>query len=251
MSEKPTIAERYSSALNSTHLEMHMERRGAVDFLCAMGLACAGQDKRRETLGSLLLRLTIEFSAAKGEYTQAKRLQVRAHLEAKDKRDPDEAAAIESQADADALSAHAHILLKLPSLARTKNAFGNFANVMANQHRFMQFGPMPTDIGKMGAWRQEQADRANVIRILSGRVLDVFLEPTCLRCSGRGILSSAYEGKMQTFCPSRGGCGGSGKRRIDAIGNNKDQHAFSGMLYSEAQQLLSNVERQVALKMRD
>ena len=256
--EKPGLIERYSSAINSSHLELNPIRRGAADFLLAIGM-CRGMDGEREVLGSMLMRLMCEFSLAKGEYLQARRNQANMLAQSKEQKDVECSAELAHQAEVDALSAHQHILLKLPSLAQTKEAFGRWCAIHATKHGFMPIGAMPTEnagfVGiatpvKFSAWRVAHVNRSEVIRILAGRVLDVFLEPTCIRCSGRGF-SGGYNGGPQIKCNTRGGCGGSGKRPIDNIGNSREQHEFSYYLYGQAERLLTNVEIQLAERLRD
>jgi hypothetical protein len=247
--EKPGIIERYSNAIQSSHLELSPIRRGAADFLLAVGM-CRGPDGERETLGSMLMRLMCEFDSAKGEYIMARRNQSNALARAKVNKQPEAAAELVHQAEVDALSAHQHILLKLPSLPHTREAFGRWTTIQASKRKFMDCGDMPiATSAKFKAWRQGMADRQAVIGILAGRVLDVFLEPTCIRCSGRGF-NGGYNG-MQTICNTRGGCGGSGKRSIDNIGNTREQHEFSYFLYGQAEHLLTNVEIQLAERLRD
>jgi len=53
---RPTMAERYSRALESSHLEMSLEHRGAVDLLVAAGWV-------RDDLGTWLFRLRSEFDS--------------------------------------------------------------------------------------------------------------------------------------------------------------------------------------------
>lgn len=231
--DKPSWSERYAAAIGSSHLEMVSNKRGAIDLLTAVGMCRVNGD--RESLGSMLMRLQCEFDAAHGEYSMVRRNQARSLMEARDKRDPAQIAAMEHAAEVEALLAHKHILLKIPSFARTRKAFERWCMIQAHKRNFMADDP----------------NQQRVIGILASRVLDVFLEPTCLRCSGRGFLGSGYEGKMQTFCPTRGGCGGAGKRDVTRIGNNKDQHDFSYHLYCSAHRLLQTVESQLAQKMRN
>ena len=54
--DRPNVTERYSSALNSSHLEVTPDKRGDVDMLIASGWA-------RESLGTQLYRLRVEFDS--------------------------------------------------------------------------------------------------------------------------------------------------------------------------------------------
>jgi len=246
--EKPSIGERYAIALTSSHLEWSNERRTALDFLLAMG--CVRDGDGRETMGSMLMRLMHEFAQIKGEYSNARRQQARMLLAAKEVRDPLMAAAIEVLAEDEAIAAHQHIRLKIPSLAATQRAFTNWCMIQAGKRGFMTLAPMPTDRVKFKTWRQSLDERNRTIGLLAGKVLDVFMEPTCIRCSGRGF-SGGYSGTIQTKCNTRGGCGGSGRRDLRHIGNSSLQHDFSYYLYCQAEHLLTHVEIELAKKMRD
>lgn len=238
--EKPGLLERYSIACSSNHLEIHPHKRGAVDLLTDIAF-CSGKSNEREPLGAMLMRLVHEFDQARGEYASARRHQAACLARSKAVKDVELAAEMLHEAEVNALSAHMHILQKLPSLPTTREAFGNWTILQAEKHNFMPCGLIPRDVKMIGAWREDLKRRYEVIAILAGRVLDVFLEPTCLRCSGRGF-SGGYNGKVQTICNNRAGCGGSGKRSIDNIGNTKEQHDFSQFLYGQAERLLRNVE---------
>lgn len=58
--ERPTLAERYARAAQSSDLKLRDERRGDVDTIIAAGMAAC-------VLGASLLRLRTEFDAVKAE----------------------------------------------------------------------------------------------------------------------------------------------------------------------------------------
>lgn len=249
MSEKPGLIERYSLAINSTHLELIPHKRGAADLLSDMAMA-HGVHGLREPLGGMLMRLIVEFSAVKGEYVAARNHQARQLRMARETKDLALSEQITRDAADSAESAHQYILQKVPSLASTKEQFGRWCLEKAVKQNFMPIGAMPTDQAHFREWRRRMEHRESVVAILAGRVLDVFLEPTCFKCSGRGF-SGGYDGHVQQICPIRGGCGGSGKRPINHIGNNREQHDFSYFIYGQIERLLTDVEIQLARKMSD
>ncbi|HEY9138770.1 MAG TPA: hypothetical protein VIM67_10885, partial [Terriglobus sp.] len=185
-----------------------------------------------------------------GDYVAARNHQARQLRMAREVKDLELAAQITREAAESAESAHQYILQKIPSLTSTKEHFGRWCLEKAVRQNFMPIGAMPTDQAKFRDWRQRMERREDVVRILAGKVLDVFLEPTCFRCCGRGF-SGGYDGQVQTICPLRGGCGGTGKRPLSHIGNNREQHDFSLYLYGQVERLLTDVEIQLARKMSD
>lgn len=249
MSEKPGILERLSTAMNSTHMELVPHKRGACDFITDFAFA-HGVHGLREPLGGMLMRLVVEFSAVKGEYVAARNNQARQLRMARETKDMALAEQITREAAESAESAHQYILQKVPSLTSTKEHFGRWCLEKAVRQNFMPIGAMPIDKDKFREWRQRMEHRESVVAILAGKVLDVFLEPTCFKCSGRGF-SGGYDGHVQVICPIRGGCGGCGKRPINHIGNNREQHDFSHFLYGQIERLLTDVEIQLARKMSD
>lgn len=102
--ERPTVGERYSSAVESSNLKVNPERRGDADYMIAAGML-------GDRLGALLLRLRVEFDA------------VRMDLRLK-----------KGTAPIDRLL----ILQKLKTLDEAKGALARFSVQQATKRRFMQ-----------------------------------------------------------------------------------------------------------------
>lgn len=81
------------------------------------------------------------------------------------------------------------ILSQLSTLHTAREQLGSYAVTIATRRSFME----PDD----------------KVLILAGRALDLFLDPTCDKCEGRG--KSGGYGSPEVICRS---CGGSGKRHI-------------------------------------
>lgn len=100
--EKPTLAERYTGAINATDLTMTDRRAGSADLLAAVGISSG--------LGSLLLRLRTEYDQVAQE---VRRVGNDSHTEA------------------------ALIFMHLKTLREAKNALAAYAMVMATKRRHM------------------------------------------------------------------------------------------------------------------
>lgn len=228
--QKPTIEEQYAVAL----------AYGAQSrVVLAAGL-------QRERAGVQLLRLRAEYDAVRQQMERAgqiapsaasrvrelvrevDRLKALAKL-LRDGNDWDSAeveagraadlqaeiAAMPKRAEADVKIARAVILVALTSLQDARQELGALAvRMAANPKR----GLAPA-----------------VAMQLAGRVLDVWLDETCHRCDGTGVLGSRYQGDAERQCPT---CKGSGHRR-DILGDSLQQTRFAG-------DLLAEVQRQVA-----
>lgn len=162
--------------------------------------------------------------------------------------------ALRDQMAHDAKMAHAFVLMRLQSLASTKQAFGEWALVMANKRNFMDAGPMPMvdpDQSPLFAeWRQRKRAQYTVVVSLAGRILDLVLDPNCYRCEGRGF-SGGYSHQPQKICNDerKGGCGGSGRRPTDKLGNSKEQSDFAAYLLMEVDIMLGRQSRRMKEKL--
>lgn len=291
--EPTTLRERYSRAMSSSHLQLNANRRGDIDVIMAAG-SVAMPDARRDEdkrtgysvlpLSSLLLRLMAEYDEVRGPRAVARR-----NFEAADTREnarafaadivaregnrrrrvgeaqmtPDElrecmVKAAEAQRDQtahNAKMAHAFVLMRLQSLASTKQAFGEWAMSMAIRRRFMDVGPLPVvDPEKsslVAAWRKGKAEQFRVVAALAGRILDLVLDPNCYRCEGRGF-NGGYSQNPQRICNDlrKGGCGGSG-RRSTQIGKSKEEDDFAAYLLTEIDIMLGRQTREMNAKLRD
>lgn len=120
------------------------------------------------------------------------------------------------------------VLSRLKSLPAAKAAIGEMAVVQATKRRFMR----------------PDADAL----ILAGRVIDVFLDPLCGHCDGRGFTGGGRheDSGPQMLCRP---CGGSGKRR-NTIGRDDEERKFGALLLSELERLTSEVEVSMARFLR-
>ena len=240
--EPMTLAERYSSAVESSNLRLK-ETRGDLDLIIAVGVAAQGpaddeddtEEKRlrkgrqrdEAMLAAMLMRLLVEFDLVRGDYRAAE-LQMR-QREAEAKRAErkgwiggvsaaERAERIMEEAEAAALTAHVLILSQLSSLRDVKALFRCYAIAQATRLRFMQ-------------------PDAYVLK-LAGQVLDVFISPTCRHCHGRGFFGSLQHGEKQTICRP---CKGSGNRR-DSMGKDEFDRRFANQLLMQTSSLLAAAE---------
>ena len=185
--DRPTIAERYATAMESSDLRQKPTRCDA-DILMAAGLA---RDHNGKGLGlaTSLYRLRSEFDSVKATIRAGKTL-----------------------APIDRLQ----VLSQLQSLGEVKRALGAHAVILATKKRFMK------------------AD-ADALRV-AGRCLDVWLDPLCHKCDGRGTTHDY--GKPQIICRS---CGGSGNRKF-TIGEDDADRAFGQALLSGMDHMIGDVD---------
>ena len=282
MHEPMTLSEKYSRAIHTSRLVLSGHRRTDADVILAAGL-CA-HVSRPQTIGPMIFRLMTEYDevrgqraigrrnyeaasskeAARAEATSAvNREQARRSRAGDAPMTPTEVQscvvkageALRDQIAHDAKMAHAFALMRLPSLASTKQAFGEWALMLANKRRFMDVGPMPSvDPEKsmlVSAWRKGKREQSAVVLALAGRVLDLVLEPNCYRCEGRGF-NGGYDRNPQRICNDmrKGGCGGSGKRPTK-VGKTKEEDDFAGYLLTEVEIMLGRVTREMRERLRD
>ena len=224
---KPSIAERYGVATTTSNLRIG-DKRTEGDLVLAAAM-------QPHYLGALLLRLQTEFDGQKAELEHAAENARRLELEAKRierSKDPlvdvvSEAAAVRRRSEGEVITARYLILAKLKTLREAKTAVGAYALVLATRQRFLK----PDE---------------HVLR-LSGRVLDVHLDPTCATCDGTGSVGSGYEGKTPKICPT---CGGSAHRR-DQVGNSHDDRWFAFLLLGDLQREMADAAAAMARLMRN
>lgn len=241
---KPTVEELYAIAI--------ADGTGFERLVLACGL-------QREVVGAMLLRLRVEYDQTRGEMERAGQISTsaarilrelqaetklaEARAEAAGRRanapgatpaEQDEALAeagahfrraaalisraahLQRRTPEEVKSARAFVLLSLPSLSETKQAVGQLAVRMAGKRT-------KAGIGAESALR------------LAGRVLDVWLDETCHRCDGTGVIGSRYQGDTERQCST---CKGTGHRR-DILGDSRAETQF-------AADLMAEVQRQVA-----
>ena len=214
---RATIGERYCTATESSNLRVG-ERPGDIDMIIAAGLMPDG-------LAAALFRLQVEYDGVRSEHRAAE-MKMRQD-EAKAKAQQGEGAsqraeAIMAESEQSALVAHVLILTRLTALRDAKERFGAFALKEANRRRLLK------------------TDRE--VAVIAGRVLDVWLNPTCRHCSGRGFNGATHRGEVQTLCRP---CRGSGHRR-DSIGKDDAERNFAGHLMMQTDAMLSEAQREIA-----
>ena len=210
---KPSIEERYAVAISSG--------TGFDRIVLAAGL-------QRQIVGAMLLRLRSEYDTIRGELERAgqitpRRIDEQRELRARAKRLQDagawrdaeelivQAEAIQRRTPAEVQSARAFILMGLGTLHDAKQALGAMAlRMAANPKR-----NLPT----------ETAMR------LAGRVLDVWLDETCHKCDGTGVIGNRYQGDTERQCRA---CAGTGHRR-ESLGSDDKQRLFASDLLAEMQ----------------
>ena len=215
--ERATVGERYCTATESSNLRLS-ERFGDVDMIIAAGLV-------PNTLAATLFRLIVEYDGVRSQHRSAD-LKMRQD-EAKAKAQQGESAkertaAMLAEAEHSALVAHVLILTHLTTLRDAKDQFGAFAMKEANKRRMLK------------------TDRE--VAIIAGRVLDVFLNPTCRHCSGRGFNGATHRGEIQTLCRP---CRGSGHRR-DSIGKDDIERGFATHLLMQTDAMLHEAQREIS-----
>ena len=170
--DRPTLAERYSRAMESSHLEVKPER-GDVDFLIAAGWT-------GESLGTDLYRTRMEFDGL-------------------NKREL-------AQADT-SLIARVMALAQMGSLGQTKQTLGRFAMAHATRAKFN--------------------GSAESVMAITGVALDVWLDPNCHHCTGRGF-TGGFTSPMAWCSP----CQHTGNRRV-RLAKSEDAHQFGRSLLNE------------------
>ena len=217
MSDVPTIQERYARAIRSSHLEVEPHRAGDIDTVMAAGWC-------KDDLGASLFRLVCEFDRVRADYWAAnarlREQEAQATREEKStKVGPTRADLIRRSAADEAIQARAFILLELKTLGIATRMLGEHAITLRDRYRF------------------DLDDRA--VRVLAGKVMDVFLDPTCPHCTGRGKVGSMERGEREHICRP---CEGTGRRDREAIGRTPAQRQFAGRLLSDMELSIANVD---------
>lgn len=109
---------------------------------------------------------------------------------------------------ANRLTARVLTLAAMPSLAGAREALGDFAVSLATRQRFME----PDD----------------VVRSIAGHALDLWLDPLCPSCGGRGF-NGGY-GSPRMRCAA---CHESGQRALRFGGKTEASHQFGRALLNE------------------
>lgn len=239
----PSLDERYGRAISSAHLEV-LPTRCSVDYLVAAGW-CA------DSIGVKLFRLRSEFDTVRADHQQAKSnlradtadaraLDAKAQAasdSAKSEDDKDIAALRHAEAneafkeaEATALTARALVLIHLKSLRETSLALQVFAAQLATRKRFMR-------------------PDSDVLHI-AGRALDLWLDPNCPACDGRGFRGGFREPVV--LCTH---CDGTGNRERGRRGFRLAQaeasHQFGRTLMADMDRKADNVAQAMRRFLRD
>lgn len=238
---RATIGEVYGCATRTSNLRVQ-ERRTDADVIMAAGMVSGYGPAGGHGLGVLLLRLQGEFDSVRGALMQtaaelpkyeamaralerkADRLDGSLHMKAAVLRS--DAATLRRTALGQALTERLLALIELKTLREARDALGEYANWLATKERFME----PTA----------------VVDKLAGRVLDVFLDPTCHTCNGTGEIGSGYQNETMRTCDT---CGGSGHRR-DSIGNGPRARWFAFVLLGNMQLEMAHAAAGIGRKLR-
>jgi hypothetical protein len=236
--DRPTVQETYQRATQSSNLKpTRCGVRGDLDVVGAAAFV-------PESLGMLLFRLVGEYDRARGEKAlyeaEAARLydaqrKTAKTLEAlRQAKKPDEAAILKAEALHEGLGREARrevvtgrvmVLSQLTSLASVKEKLGSLAYFMGGNYPF----------------------DTKALMHITGRVLDVFLDPTCPPCAGRGFNGGAHRGERQMICRA---CHGSGHRRDDVGHTPEERHLASRMLI-ELSRRMTDAEKCLRAALRD
>lgn len=231
--DRPTIAERYSRALESHHLEVK-EGRGDVDLLVAAGWVHDG-------LGTKLYRLRSEWDAVRGEHRLAeaaaqvadKKHTVRVRAVARMAEGDDRAEALQyareqiEAAERAALTARALIMVHLKTLHAATVALGAFAVIHAIDVRYRVRG--------------DNAQR------IAGRALDAWLDPNCPTCHGTKVTGGLFGGP-KLVCAH---CGGYGTRNDVRLDRSEEGHKFGRSLLVQMDEKTDYVGKQMRIFLRN
>ena len=213
--ERPTIGERYGLATEATSLVVDSRVRGPADLLISAGWL-------GNNLGALLLRLMSEYDAVRGEHLQA--LQHWRKARQAMQLAPEDLELAEDGPRA-AATAQALILIRLKTLGDAKAALSRFALLQATRQRFM---------------RNDQE-----VGVLTGLVLDAFLDPTCHHCTGLGF-TGGYGGPTTPCRP----CHQTGKRR-NSVGKDDLSRQFAGFLLAQMDRLVATAAGRISKRLHD
>ncbi|WP_092946847.1 hypothetical protein [Roseateles sp. YR242] len=225
--------ERYARATRSSHLEVAADQRGDIDSIIAAGGA--------DSLGVILARVRAEWDGQAGElalYQQAQADQLRQAREHADlaqrAKDDDVAAGHRDavvfhtqQAQREAITGRAMVMMNMPTLRIAKQALLGFAVKQALVKKI------------------NTGDDAALFAML-GNVLDTWVDRKCHHCGGRGF-NGGYR-QPQVHCRP---CRGTGNRRMATLSENPNLHGFGlwllNVLDSKAQGAMGQINRKTRI----
>jgi hypothetical protein len=239
--ERPTLAERYGSAVTSSHLKAEADHRCDVDYLIAAGLL-------KDGLGSALLRLRAEYDAARA---------LLRHVETSVEIWQERIAEIDAQA-APMLRKPAIAPAELRQLrdlhAEQQRVRAELAGYLASEH-----GLVLTGLKTLGTVRERVANLALALCTTSwplaqeaavrtaGRVLDAWLDPNCRGCDGRGFNGGTHRGEQVIRCKV---CLGSRLRRVK-VASTGEESRFAAMLADKLAELQRRAIDEMQMLLRE
>lgn len=218
--DRPTLGERYSAATESSDLAVK-PTRADVDYLIAAGYAAG--------LGPALYRLQAEFLLARPALDATHRWarkQFEMADELRKQKHEEQAKQVSDAARASIKTEYVVALINLRSLREVRDQWGPYAIGFAERQRFTK--------------------KEYVIRIIAGRVLDLWIDPRCEFCGGRGFTGGEHRGEMQGYCRP---CHGAGLRR-PSVGNDDSERLFAGRLLLELDKLASDAQGDIRRALR-
>lgn len=212
LEDRPSVGERYETAIG----------RGApdADVILAAGM-------QRHQLGATLLRLQSEYDTIRGDLERAGDIAARGDVAARAARTAAGAAVVRRRTESEALTARCLILTHLKTLREARMELATYALVLAGRQRVVLAN--------------------EIVARLVGRVLDVWLDPTCAQCDGTGWVGSGFEGKVPRQCDR---CGGSGQRR-DQMSHEPGERWFAFLLLGDVQREVARAAAGMRAKLRN
>ncbi len=120
-----------------------------------------------------------------------------------------------------ALAERAMVLVRLGTLEPMRIELHRLAVTLATRNMFMRDD--------------------NAVRVLTGRVIDVWLAPLCETCEGRGFNGGQHRGEPKVTCRS---CRSTGLRR-ESVGHDSEERRFTHLLLGEIEMQMTQVDQQM------
>lgn len=233
--ERPSIGERYSSATESSNLKL-TDGRTDLDIIIAAGLV-------PDSFGLTLYRLMNEFDQVRGPVDAARRwVSAQMHLSAELAK---QAASAALENDPNAIGRAGRLTEASDSVRKAAHTSlrTEFSLVLSVMRSLREAREAIGQFAYREAWRKGVSLDDDHIRILAGQVLDVFLDPLCGYCEGRGYNGGGRfeQTGPQAFCRP---CRNSGQRR-ESLGKTDTQRLFASHLLMQMDAELSNVQRHI------
>jgi hypothetical protein len=220
--ERPSFAERYGRATQSSHLKVH-DGAGAVMYRLR-----SEYDGVRASLRAAEAHMP-DWDKPANELERAAILEAAKHPPCMPRVDKmlAEVDRLRKEGRSFMLTAHVMALVNLKTLALAKSALWLIAyDQLAPKGRF------------------NISDKA--ASTVSGQVLDVWLDPICRSCDGRGFNGGRYRGEQQIRCRW---CRSTGLRR-SLLGKTAEESRFAAALHDVLLGKLNEVEYAMRVSLR-